>query len=145
MPHNVLCNLLEMANDQLDSARPARTLQLSSLNFDRLFQEIFSTLYAEDADFDLEEQRWTLTCCCALMRENAVERIFLPFVGLAATGDRLRGRELPARTFADVIHRGEQLQITPQVRAFSRAQIRACCTTNMGPRKAMLSLPYPAG
>jgi amino acid adenylation domain-containing protein len=119
MPHGVLCNLLEWQLADWTPPGPARTLQFSSLNFDVSFQEIFSTLYAGGTlILTSEEQRSDPYTLLRLMRESAVERIFLPFVGLQQLAAAFEVESIPLEHLRDVITAGEQLQITPQVRAF---------------------------
>jgi amino acid adenylation domain-containing protein len=130
MPHAVLCNLLEWQMMDWTPPAPARTLQFSSLNFDVSFQEIFSTFYAGGTLILLsEEERLDPFVLLRVMRENAVERIFLPFVGLQQLAAAFEVESVPLEHLRDVITAGEQLQITPQVRAFF-ASTRSCTLHN---------------
>jgi amino acid adenylation domain-containing protein len=119
MPHGVLCNLLDWQLEDWTPPAPARTLQFSSLNFDVSFQEIFSTLYAGGTLILVSEvERRDPQIVLRLMREKAVERIFMPFVGLQQLATAFEADRIPLQDLRDVITAGEQLQITQQVRTF---------------------------
>jgi amino acid adenylation domain-containing protein len=134
MPHDVLCNLLEWQLDDWTQPGPARTLQFSSLNFDVSFQEIFSTLYAGGTlVLTSEEQRLDPYLLLRLMRESAIERIFLPFVGLQQLAAAFEVENIPLDHLRDVITAGEQLQITPQVRAFFESAKSCALHNQYGP------------
>ncbi len=120
LPHRTLANLIAW---QLNaSAVPAgRTLQFASPSFDVSVQEVFATWSAGGTLVLVpEEIRSDAEALLHRLREARVERLFLPFVALqqlaeVAASDR---GELFLR---EVVTAGEQLQITPEVRAlFSR-------------------------
>ncbi|HEY2395338.1 MAG TPA: non-ribosomal peptide synthetase [Rudaea sp.] len=99
--------------------RSARTLQFAPLGFDVSFQEIFSTLAtAGTLVLASDEQRrdpWELL---ALLRREHVERIFLPYVALQSlAGAVAADPDLLPKTLTDVVTAGEQLRITPAIRA----------------------------
>jgi len=143
MPHDVLCNLLEWQLTDWTPPGPARTLQFSSLNFDVSFQEIFSTLYAGGTlILTSEEQRFDPYMLLRLMRESAVERIFLPFVGLQQLVSAFEFESVPLKHLRDVITAGEQLQITPQLRVFFD-RTRSCTLHNQyGPAESHVVTAY---
>lgn len=109
----------------------ARTLQFAPLGFDVSFQEIFPTLAGggtlvlpSDAE---RRDPWALL---ALLARERVERVFVPVVVLQALAEAAASAAdptLPALT--DVITAGEQLRITPAVRAFFAAH-RGCVLHN---------------
>ena len=100
--------------------RAARTLQFAPLGFDVSFQEILSTLATggtlivpSDAE---RRDPWALL---ELLGRERVERLFLPFVALSALAEAALDRPgSPALALRDVITAGEQLRITPALRAF---------------------------
>jgi len=137
MPHNVLCNLLEWQMTAWTPPGPARTLQLSSLNFDVSFQEIFSTLYAGGTlILTSEEQRLDPYMLLRLVREKGIERIFLPFVSLQQLVTAFEVESFPLEHLRDVITAGEQLQITPQVRAFFESTKSCTLHNHYGPAES---------
>lgn len=102
--------------------QPARTLQFAPLSFDVHFQEIFSTLATggtlvlpDDAD------RRDPTRLRALLASERVQRLYLPYVALqmlaqADAEAQSRSGALPL-SLQDVVSAGEQLQVTPDIRA----------------------------
>ncbi|MFD2169309.1 amino acid adenylation domain-containing protein [Tumebacillus lipolyticus] len=103
-----------------DSRAPeGRTLQFTSLNFDVSFQEIFSTLSAGGTLVLLSDaERKNLSLLPSIVRDMRVERMFMPFVVLQHVLEVAveKGMHLPE--LQEVMTAGEQLQITPKVRAF---------------------------
>ena len=102
--------------------QPARTLQFAPLSFDVHFQEIFSTLatggtliLTDDAD------RRDPARLRALLALERVQRLYLPYVALqmlaqADAEAHTRAGALPL-SLQDVVSAGEQLQVTPDIRA----------------------------
>ena len=134
MPHHVLSHLLEWQMTDWTPPSPARTLQFSSLNFDVSFQEIFSTLYAGGTLILLsEEERIDPFLLLRLIRETAAERIFLPFVALQQLAVAFEVENVPLEHLRDVITAGEQLQITPQVRALFASTRSSTLHNQYGP------------
>ncbi len=117
MSHRGLGNLIawHLASPRL--SRPARTLQLTTLAFDVAFQEMFSTwctggtlvLAAAGVRRDPAALR-------RFLRQQEIERIFLPFVALEQLAEASRGRPAVPETLRDVITAGEQLLCTEPVR-----------------------------
>ena len=100
--------------------QPARTLQFASTGFDVSFQEIFSTLATGGClvlPTDAERRDpWTLL---DLLRRERVERVFLPYVALQALAEAaFLGADAVPDALLDVLTAGEQLRITPALRAF---------------------------
>ncbi len=108
--------------------QPARTLQFAPLSFDVHFQEIFSTLATggtlilpDDAD------RRDPARLRELLARERVQRLYLPYVALqmlaqadAEANSRPGSHPL---CLQDVVSAGEQLQVTPDIRAlFGRLQ-----------------------
>ena len=114
--------------------RAARTLQFAPLGFDVSYQEIFVTratagtlIVPTDA-----ERRDPYALLDLLAREN-VERLFLPYVGLQALAEAVAaGGTLPAQ-LRDVVTAGEQLRVTPALRALFAALPGAVLHNHYGP------------
>lgn len=96
--------------------RAARTLQFAPLSFDVHFQEIFSTLACGGTLILLpEEQRRDPQRLVAALRAQRVERLFLPYVALQMIAEAAAGAAPLA--LREVVSAGEQLQVTPAIRA----------------------------
>jgi amino acid adenylation domain-containing protein len=122
MPHRAMLNLLEWQRGVMPLAPAARVLQFAPLSFDVSFQEFFSTL-ADGGTLILvdEDVRRDPRALWKVIAEEQVERVFLPYVSLQALAEQAP-EDLPG-SLRDVITAGEQLRITPQIRAlFSRLQ-----------------------
>lgn len=118
MPHRALLNLIEW---QVDETRnpAAKTLQFASLNFDVSFQEMFSTWCGGGVlQLVSEAVRKDPAALWRYVREESIERLFLPFIGLQQLAEAAEHANADAPFLRDVITAGEQLQITPQVSRF---------------------------
>ena len=113
----------------------ARTLQFAPLSFDVHFQEIFSTLACggtlvvlpDDVRRDPQRLRDALV-------EHRVERIFLPYVALQMIAEA--GRDASGLVLRDVVSAGEQLQVTPAIRALFRGLPGAELHNHYGPTES---------
>ncbi|HEY0781135.1 MAG TPA: condensation domain-containing protein, partial [Thermoanaerobaculia bacterium] len=127
----------------------ARTLQFASLSFDVSFQELLSTWWTGGTLVLVsEETRRDPQALLALLAQERVERVFLPFVALrhlaeAAAGSG-EGAALPAAgasahgplALRDVVTAGEQLQVTPAVAAWLSGLPGARLHNQYGPTEA---------
>ena len=118
--------------------KSARTLHFAPLSFDVSFQEILSTfasggtlVVASDAE---RRDPWALL---DLIEREHVERVFLPYVALQAIADAATsaGRTAPP-SVQDVIIAGEQLRVTPAIRALFAALPDAVLHNHYGPTEA---------
>jgi amino acid adenylation domain-containing protein len=119
MPHRGLVNLLHWQQAHPPVAAPQRTLQFAALGFDVAFQEIFATLTAGGTLVLIDESvRRDPQALVAVMREQRVERLYLPFIALQNFAEYAvaAGESLP--DLQDVMTAGEQLHASPAVRAF---------------------------
>ncbi len=118
MPHRPLVNLITWQLAHFNGPPAARTLQWTSLNFDVAFQEILATWSAGGTLVLLSEAaRQDAAGLAAYLREQSIQRLFLPFVALQMLADATSGQELPA-SLEEVITAGEQLQVTPEIARF---------------------------
>jgi amino acid adenylation domain-containing protein len=116
----------------------ARTLQFAPLSFDVSFQEILSTfatggtlVMASEAE---RRDPWVLL---DLIERERIERVFLPYVALQAIADAATSTgRLPPASIADVITAGEQLRVTPAIRALFAAVPNAVLHNHYGPTEA---------
>jgi amino acid adenylation domain-containing protein len=119
MRTRAVAGLLEWQAGHARLGRAARTLQFAPLGFDVSFQEIFSTLATGGtlvlpADAERRDP-WALL---NLLEREQIERVFLPAVALQALAEAaLSERRVPAAPLADIVTAGEQLRVTPALRA----------------------------
>lgn len=117
IPHRCLDVMVEW--QRTHSVRPdLRTAQFAPLNFDVSFQEILGTLCGGGTLVVVPERlRQDPFELLDWLRDNAVERLFLPYVALqmlaVAAGDDVAGLAL-----AEVNTAGEQMVCTPDIRRF---------------------------
>ena len=120
LPHRTLANLI--AWQTAASAAPAgRTLQFASPSFDVSLQEVTAT-WAAGGTLVLvpDEIRSDAVALLRHLVKTRVERLFLPFVALQQLAEAAAGSP-PELALREIVTAGEQLQITPEVRAlFSR-------------------------
>ena len=111
-----LCNLLLWQRQNATISSGAKTLQFAPISFDVSFQEIFSTWCSGGTLLLIGEQlRREPLAVLGLLQEQAVERLFLPFVGLQQLAEVAIERELVISNLRQIITAGEQLQITPAI------------------------------
>ncbi|MET8543699.1 MupA/Atu3671 family FMN-dependent luciferase-like monooxygenase [Kitasatospora sp. NPDC004799] len=95
----------------------ARTLQYASCGFDVSVQEILTTLAGGGTLLLIDEEtRYDVTALAAVVRATRAERLHLPYTPLAALVEAL-GEE-PVPHLRELISGGEQLLLTPGLRAF---------------------------
>ena len=121
--------------------KPASTLQFAPLGFDVSFQEIFSTLQTGGTLIlpSAAERRdpWALL---ELLQREHIERLFLPYVSLQALADVALDARVPS--LADVVTAGEQLRVTPAIRAFFAALPDCVLHNQYGPTEAHVVTAY---
>jgi amino acid adenylation domain-containing protein len=143
MVHRALTNLIWWQLNQVRWSSPPRTLQFSSLSFDVSFQEIFSTwcgggsLILIDEETHRDPVRLWKT-----LGEDAVERLFLPFVALqqlaeAAIDDV--GSEVSLRR---IITAGEALKLTPQIEKMLGRLTECLLENQYGPTESHVVTAY---
>lgn len=118
MPHRALSNLLawQVANSPVGAGQA--TLQFTSVSFDVSFQEIFATLTVGGTLVLIDEMtRRDPRAMLALMREQAVARVFLPFVALQQLA-LVGAGDAPVPSLVEVVTAGEQLKTTPALVAW---------------------------
>ncbi|WP_269902633.1 non-ribosomal peptide synthetase [Paracoccus onubensis] len=134
MHQRALVNLLEWQCRTLPLRPGARVLQFAALGFDVAFQEIFSTLASggclcllpqdQNRDIDLLSRR---------IAELRVERVFLPFMALSHLAEALEQHDTFLPDLRDVITAGEQLRLTPALRAMFIANPHCRLHNHYGP------------
>ncbi|MEH2284140.1 MAG: amino acid adenylation domain-containing protein, partial [Nostoc sp.] len=112
-----LCNLVlwQLQNSPISSSG-VKTLQFAPVSFDVSFQEMFSTWCSGGTLLLIGEQlRREPLALLALLQEQAVERLFVPFVALQQLAEVAVSSELVTSNLREIITAGEQLQITPAI------------------------------
>jgi amino acid adenylation domain-containing protein/thioester reductase-like protein len=116
MPHGPLANLFAWQERASAAGPGSRTLQFASLSFDVSCQEIFTTWWTGGTLVLIpQEVRRDPLALCRVLREERVERLFLPFVALQQIAEAVaHGAAVPER-LEEIATAGEQLQITPSI------------------------------
>src|SRR6185295_6862686 len=144
LPHRTLSNLIAWQIGA--SAVPrGRTLQFASPSFDVSLQEILATLAAGGVLVTVREgERSDPEGLLGILRKHRVERVFLPFVALQQLAEAASGAAgLPP--LREVITAGEQLRVTPEVRALF-ARLPGCVLRNQyGPSEAHVVTEHSLG
>ncbi|NES23313.1 MAG: AMP-binding protein, partial [Symploca sp. SIO3E6] len=111
MPHLALSNLILWQLENTKVSPPAKTLQFAPISFDVSFQEIFSTWCGGGTLVLIpEELRRDPVALLYLLREQPIERLFLPFVALQQLAETAQTWGLIPSSLREVITAGEQLQ-----------------------------------
>ena len=137
MTHRSLSNLLswQLGSSTLNSK--AKTLQFAPMSFDVCFQEIFST-WCSGGTLVLisEEVRRDPARLLRFLSEEAVERLFLPFVALQHLTSVADAQGAVPMSLRSIVTAGEQLQITRQIANWFR-QLKDCSLQNQyGPSES---------
>jgi amino acid adenylation domain-containing protein len=130
LPHRVLLNLVTW-QIAASPAPAARTLQFAAPSFDVSLQEMLATWCAGGTLVAAsEEARRDASLLARLLREQRIERLFLPFVALRQLAEQVAAQAAePPLSLREVITAGERLQMTPQVRSFFH-NLPACTLRN---------------
>lgn len=127
--HRTLLNLIlwQMVRSRCPEGR---TLQYAPLSFDVALQEIFATWCAGGCLVLIDEtDRCDMRRLPRLLREAAIERLFLPYVALKQLAESVDQDDLLPSELREVITAGEQLRITPAIRRFF-ARLPQCTLAN---------------
>ena len=130
MSHRPLCNLLSWQLQNSTLPRGARTLQFASLSFDVSFQEIFST-WCSGGTLVLisEEMRRDAVGLWHYLTDEAVARLFLPFVALQQLAEVVEDQGSILTSVREIITAGEQLQITRHIASLF-GKLKGCTLHN---------------
>jgi amino acid adenylation domain-containing protein len=144
MVHRALTNLIRWQINQLPLSSSWRTLQFSSLSFDVSFQEIFSTWCAggELALID-EETRRDPVRLWEVIREEGVERLYLPFIALEQLAESAEMEEMSEVNLRRIITAGEALKLTPALERLMSRMSECVLENQYGPTEAHVVSYYP--
>ncbi len=144
MNHFSLGNLIlwQLQNTTISSG--AKTLQFAPVSFDVSFQEMFSTWCSGGTLLLIaEELRRDAFTLLGLLQEKAVERLFLPFVGLQQIAEVASARELVTSNLREIITAGQQLQITPAISSWLSKLTNCTLHNHYGPSESHLATTFP--
>jgi amino acid adenylation domain-containing protein/non-ribosomal peptide synthase protein (TIGR01720 family) len=118
VPHRQFANLLQWQLDDSPLAARTRTAQYATFGFCVSFQEIFTSWCREGSLVVVDEMtRRDIEELGRFVAAEEIERLHLPYAALKHLAEVLAERpELPAH-LREVITAGEQLRVTPAVRA----------------------------
>jgi amino acid adenylation domain-containing protein len=130
MPHQALVNLISWQIAKAQISCTERTLQFAPVSFDVSFQEIFSTWCSGGTLVLMSDalRRDSIGLLEKLQSDN-IARLFLPFVALQQLAEAAQSMQLFPNQLREVITAGEQLQITPAIRAFF-SRLSSCTLHN---------------
>jgi amino acid adenylation domain-containing protein len=145
MGHGAMVNLLEWQRGTSSAGVGTRTLQFASLSFDVSFQEIFST-WSTGGTLVLvsEDTRRDLLALARLMCKARIERVFLPFIALEHLAEAARHVE-GKFALREIITAGEQLRVTPAIRALAHRLDRCELVNQYGPTETHVVTAYTLG
>ena len=137
MNQGALANLLRWHQHAMPLEPGARVSQFASLNFDVAFQEILSTWTAgATLVVASQEQRLDPEALLVLLREEGVQRAFLPVVAMQQLARHAVAHAAMPAALREVVCAGEALQIGPSVRAFFAALPGASLYNHYGPTES---------
>ena len=114
--HRPLVNLMAWQLKAPNLVQPARTLQFAPMSFDISSQEIFSTWIAGGTLVLVDEDtRRDAVQLLQYLNQQAIVRLFLPFVALQQLAEVAESRRETCPALREVITAGEQLQITRSI------------------------------
>ncbi|AXX31983.1 Malonyl CoA-acyl carrier protein transacylase [Actinosynnema pretiosum subsp. pretiosum] len=147
MPHRALANLVEWQNRRATGraaagGRAPTTLQFAPLSFDVSFQEIFSTLCGGGALRVPEDGlRQDVPALLRVIRAAGVERVYLPYVALQALAEA--AVDACPDSLRSIVSSGEQLRVTPEIRALCAANPALVLENQYGPTETHVVLAHP--
>ncbi len=137
LPQAALVNLLCWQSRQHGLDRAENTLQFTTLNFDVSFQEIFDTLLIGGRLVLVDEEtRRDAGALLECLSKQRVERLFVPFVMLQHLAQQVEAGGHDAPMLRNVITAGEQLRVTPALRALFDTLPRCRLHNHYGPSES---------
>ena len=133
LSHAGLSNLLNWQLQHERLAAPAKTLQFASFSFDVHFQEFFGTWSNGGTTVMVDEElRQDLPRLAGFIAEQNIERLFLPYAALQPIAETLVANNNTS-ALKDIVVAGEQLQVSPEVRALFGTLSDAALHNQYGP------------
>ncbi|GGZ87394.1 non-ribosomal peptide synthetase [Streptomyces echinoruber] len=134
MPHRTLAALVAWQAGAPSAAVGGVTLQYAPLSFDISFQEIFSTLcFGGTLCLAGDAERRDMPALLRLLDRERVEQVFLPPVALQQLAEAAGTLGITPHTLRVMITCGEQLRVTPEIRALCARLPGAVLENQYGP------------
>ncbi|TDD93466.1 polyketide synthase [Flavobacterium cellulosilyticum] len=119
MGQGAIINLINWQNKNSTSKNGTRTLQFAPLTFDVSFQEIMATLTTGGTLVLIDEfLRLDMVALINYIKNQQVNRLFLPFVALQALAEAALSTDVFPYSLKEIMTAGEQLKITPIINDF---------------------------
>ncbi|MBE9229457.1 amino acid adenylation domain-containing protein, partial [Phormidium sp. LEGE 05292] len=142
MNHLPLVNLILWQLQQSNISPGAKTLQFAPISFDVSCQEMFSTWCDGGTLLLISEQlRREPKALLDLLEAQAVERLFLPFVGLQQLAEVAIDRTSTVQ-LKEIITAGEQLQMTPAITQWLNQLSNCTLHNHYGPSESHVVTSY---
>lgn len=143
MPQGSLINLIHWQNANSTLVPGDRTAQFVPYTFDVSFQEIFATLSAGGTlvvlPQDIQQQ---LTELPQIIERYAINRLFLPFVGLQQLAELSHTDCAQVSSLKEIITAGEQLQSSTAIRQLLQGLPNCVLKNQYGPTEAHVVSEY---
>ncbi len=143
MPHAPLVNLVHWQQKQPGLHGPDRTLQFAPISFDVSFQEMFTTWACGGTLYMIDDElRLNALKLLGFISENAIDRLFLPFIALQHLAEIGHGSGIYPSSLKHIITAGEQLRITPHITGFFNGLNRCRLHNHYGPTETHVVTAY---
>lgn len=135
-----IANLVEVQHEISPIGAVGRTLQYMSLSFDVSVMEILGTLCAGGTLVLVPEDiRKDLHALAEFLRDNDVNRVYLPYVALQGLAAIAVDADIRLPSLREVASVGEQLAVSPQIRTFFARHPDARLLNMYGPSETHLA------
>jgi amino acid adenylation domain-containing protein len=144
LPHRTLTGLISWQVESFNALPQARTLQYAPTIFDVSLQETLITWCSGGTLVCIsEEDRTDFVRLLRILDEQAIERIFVPYVALQQMAETaVAAKNELSLALREVIALGERLKITPAIREFF-SQMGGCRLLNQyGPSESHVVSEY---
>jgi nonribosomal peptide synthetase DhbF len=143
MPHRALSNLIDWQITSSSCGSQSKTLQYAALGFDVSFQELFATWATGGAVVLIDEAlRADFPGLLKLINEQAIQRLFLPFIALQQLCEAAQQRRQYPQSLGEVITAGEQLKTTSAIQQFFRQLPNCRMWNHYGPTECHVVTAY---
>ncbi|MET7394197.1 amino acid adenylation domain-containing protein [Dactylosporangium sp. NPDC005572] len=143
MPHRALTNLIGWQNVRATGGAGVTTLQFAPLSFDVSFQEIFSALCGAGTLRMIDEDvHRDVTALLRTIDAAGVQRLYLPYVALQALAEVAAATGTYPPSLRTIMSSGEQLRVTPEIRALCAANPGLVLENQYGPTETHVVLAH---
>ncbi|MER6252770.1 amino acid adenylation domain-containing protein [Streptomyces sp. NPDC001584] len=143
MPHRTLAALVAWQTGAPSAVPGGVTLQYAPLSFDVSFQEIFSTLCSGGTLCLVgDAERRDMPALLRLLDRERVEQVFLPPMALQQLAEAVGTLGIVPRALRVVITSGEQLRVTPEIRALCAKLPEAVLENQYGPTETHVATAF---